>query len=192
MKFMRFLPLLVVALSAGCAKYEYDITRPPELSRHIGTKLDVVLQRDPLEYRLITVENRLVMRIYNPTDAPMTLLGDKSCVVDPSGQSHPLETQSMAPQSFLKLILPPMRPTIEHTGPTFGIGVGTQIGSGRQRAFGWDDFDAFDDEPRYFITYDNSSLYWDWKGESEIRLMLVLQQGEKTFTHDFGIARKKM
>jgi hypothetical protein len=189
---MRILALLVLAVSsAGCASYQYDITRPPELARHIGAGEDAVFQRDPVEYRLRSVESLLVMRVYNRTDTPLTLLGEKSFAVDPSGQSHPLQSQTAAPRSFIKLIIPPPRPQIEHRGPTFGVGVGTQVGSAQRHALGLDGFDDIDDGPRYFDVYDSDAMYWDWKGETEIRLTLVFQQDEQTFTQEFGIARKK-
>src|SRR5262245_50127092 len=113
MRRMRLnVPLLTLfgLLVGGCARYEYDVVRPDDLTGHVGTKEDVVFTRDPLEYRLRTADNRLVMRIYNPTDAPITLLGARSSVVDPDGQSHPLPSMTAAPESFIKLILPPLRP----------------------------------------------------------------------------------
>src|SRR4051795_790777 len=95
------LPIFVLTLVSGCTHYEYELTQPPELATHIGTKSDAVLARDPLEYRLLTYENVLVMRVFNHADAPVQLLGNQSTVVDPRGQSHPLRNQAIAPQSFL-------------------------------------------------------------------------------------------
>ncbi len=180
---------------AGCARYEYDIVRPPESARHIGAKADEVFTRDPLEYRLITVDNRLVMRIFNMTDT-IALNGPRSSVVDPDGQSRPLRTQTIAPHSFIKLIFPPLRPRIEHTGPSIGIGVGGVFGSARHRraALGYGDafYDDYYDEPRYFTVYDDDAYYWDWKGESQIRLMLVFERNEQPFEQEFVIAKTKM
>src|SRR4051794_18305945 len=112
---ITLLPLLLLAqmLIVGCAHYEYDVTRPEEFAGHIGTNTDHGFQRAPLEYRLRTVDNHLVMRIYNPTDTALTLLGQRSSAVDPDGQSHPLNTQTISPQSFIKVILPPIRPHLE-------------------------------------------------------------------------------
>src|SRR5678815_3269492 len=99
----RFLPLLMLSclLATGCARYEYDIVLPQDLTGHIGTKDDLVFTRDPLEYRLRTADNRLVIQIYNPTKEPITLLGDRSLVVDAGGQSHPLPSMTAAPESFI-------------------------------------------------------------------------------------------
>jgi hypothetical protein len=177
----------------GCAKYEYDITRPPEMAQHIGTQTDAVLKRDPLEYRWRTYENRLVLRIYNPTDVPITLLGQRSSAVDPEGQSHPLATQTMAPNSFIKLIIPPLRPRIQNTGPSFGIGVGTMIGSGRYRRPGVAPYPYHVHEPAYLTVYDDDAIYWDWNGSTTVRLTIVFQrQDSSTFEHEFVVARKKM
>src|SRR5205814_908677 len=79
-------------------------------ARHIGAKADQVVRVDPLEYRLRSYDNRLVLSIFNPTQDPITLAGDRSYVVDPKDQSHPLRSQTIAPNTFVRLILPPMRP----------------------------------------------------------------------------------
>src|SRR5688572_26779464 len=132
---MRSASIAIVALfvsitalgagAGGCARYEYDLVEPRELTRHIGGNVDQAVEIDPLTYRLRSVDNRLVIRVYNNTDDSIELLGDKSTVVDPNGQSHPLRSQSIAPRSFMKLILPPPRPQVyDRGGTTFGVGVG--------------------------------------------------------------------
>ena len=32
------LPSILLALTGGCARYEYDLVRPPDLSRHVGAR----------------------------------------------------------------------------------------------------------------------------------------------------------
>jgi hypothetical protein len=187
-------PLVVFCLT-GCARYEYDLVSPPDLARHIGGKADEVVPVDPLEYRLRSVESRLVMSIYNPTPDPITLAGDRSYVVAPDGQSHPIRSQTIAPQTYIKLILPPMRPGFYETGP--GIGVGLGIGYSRRgrygAGFGSPLYDPYFDEPRYFAYYDESDpTYWTWEGETDAKLHLVYQRGKDTFTHDFTFHRKKV
>jgi hypothetical protein len=187
--------LTTLFLLAGCAHYEYDLTSPPDLSRHIGTKSDEVIQRDPLEYRLRTAEDRLVMSIFNPTDDPITLLGDRSYVVAPSGQSHPLRNQTIAPHTFVKLILPPMHAYYRDTGPTFGIGFGLSSGYGYRGFRHYDPFfHGFYDYgyPRYISYYDPSdATYWNWEGETDVRLHLVFERDKKNFSQDFTFHRKK-
>ena len=189
LKFCSTLILLLV----GCARYEYDITRPTDLAMHVGTKSDAIAPLPPLEYRFRTVENRLVMSIYNTTDDPIQLIGERSSVVDPEGQSHPLRSQPIAPNSFIKQILPPYRPRIERSGPTFGIGIGTHVGHRHRRAYPYDAFDdPYYDEPRYFAVIEDNALYWSWSGEGQIRMMLVFARKDETFTHEFVIRRVKM
>jgi len=181
--------LLLLLLVVGCAKYEYDITHPPDFATHVGTKSDAVTNHEPLVYRWRTVDNRLVVRIYNQSDAPIELMGEKSTVVAPGGQSHPLRGQTIAPQSHAKLILPPPRPRVYNAGPTFGVGVGAQVDHRRRHH---PIHDPYWDEPRYLVVYDDDAIYWDWKGETDVRLTLVYQRGDETIRHDFTIHRKKM
>ncbi len=186
-----FIPLIVaLSLLSGCAHYEYDLTNPPDLARHIGGKSDEIVRVDPLEYRLRTYENRLVMSIFNPTPDPITLMGDRSYVVDPAGQSHPLRSQTIAPNTYVRLILPPMRPGYYESGGFSSIR-GRRFGG--YRAAGYDPF--FYDEPRYYTYYDESdNTYWTWEGESPVRLHLAYQRGgsREPFAHDFTFHRKKM
>jgi hypothetical protein len=195
----HFLPVPVIAalfVLSGCAQYEYDLIAPAELSRHIGPKDDQIVRRDPLEYRLRAVEDRLVMSIFNSTDDPITLLGDHSYVVAPSGQSHPLRSQTIAPHTFIKLILPPMRPFYQESGPTFGIGIGLSSGYGYR---GLRNYDPFDNDfydyasPRYFSYYDPGDVsYWNWEGESDARMHFVFERDKETFSQEFTFHRKKM
>ncbi len=190
MKRLRLLPLITLLLT-GCARYEYDLVSPPDLARHIGEKSDQVVRIDPLEYRLRSYDNRLVMSIFNPTPDPITLVGEKGYVVDPKDQSHPLRPQTIAPDTFIKLILPPMRPYYYDRSPTIGFGLG--FGYSRAR-YGYPFYDTFPyDEPRYVTYYDESdATYWNWEGETDAKLHLVYQRGSANFTHDFTFHRKKM
>ena len=188
---------VAVFLLGGCARYEHDLVAPPDLARHIGSNEDAVVADAPLEYRLRSVEGRLVMRVYNPTQDPITLLGEKSYVVDPNGQSHPLRGQTIAPDTFVRFILPPMRPGYYQSNPTIGIGLGVGFSRARfDRRFGPPFYDPFYDEPRYYTFYDESdTTYWNWEGETSVRVHLVYQRGGKggeTFAHDFTFKRRKM
>jgi hypothetical protein len=183
---LMFISLLVT----GCAKYEYDIVSPPDLQGHIGAKSDTTTTVDPLVYRWRTVDNRLVVRVFNPTQDPIELLGEKSTVVAPTGESHPLRGQTIAPQSHAKLILPPRRPRVYNSGPTFGVGVGMHA-DGRDRGYPY--YNDHLDEPRYLAVYDgDNALYWDWNGETEVRLTLVYQRNQESLRHEFVIRRRKM
>jgi hypothetical protein len=195
------LPLLVliVPIVAGCTTYEYQLVRPPELSRHIGRNVDQVVQVEPLEYRLRTADNRLVMRVFNPTEDPIELIGPKCSVVDPGGQSHPLRSGTMAPGSFIKLIFPPLRPRTydPYYGPTWhtGVGVGVRVDAhARRRAVpAQPPPPSAAARPVYLQVYDEGdTYYWDWKGGGEIRVLLVYRRGDTEFRHDFVFRRKKV
>jgi hypothetical protein len=186
----RFLIISSFLFLTGCASYDYRITEPANVAREIGTKSDEIFSIAPVEYRLRTVDSRLVMRIYNSSDAPITLLGERSTAVDPGGQSHPLETQTIAPNSFIKLILPPIRPRLEPSGPSIGIGFGTVIGT-RPTKHGVGVYRKEIYVPRYMRVYDNQAIYWDWNGESVVHLNLVYQVGAENFEQRFVVARFK-
>ncbi len=177
----RLIAVLALLLS-GCANYQYNLIAPAELARHVGEQ-PAVVPIEPLIYTLQSYDNRLVLQIQNPTDAPVTLRGDESAVVDPAGESHPLRSQTIAAGSFIKLILPPIRPRVEPSGPTIGFGIG--YGAGR----------AQDDPfftPRYFSVHESGAEYWDWDGESTVRMQLVFEQAGRTFRHSLQFNRVKM
>jgi hypothetical protein len=191
----RPLTLLLAALPllTGCATYEYDLLKPEQFATHIPRKSEVKVAIDPLDYRFVSYENHLIVRIINPTDEPIQLLGGQSSAVDPSGESHPLRTQTIAPETFIKLILPPPRPQFRDDGPYIGFGVGV-VGRAGHRGF-YDPFygSAFYDEPRYYTVYDESdNFYWDWNDESTARLLLTFQRGGEMFHHEFTFKRRKV
>ena len=101
--------------------------------QHIGTKSDTTFTIDPLEYRLRSYEDHLVIRVYNPTDDPIQLLGPQSTVVDPHSQSHALHGATIESHSFVKLILPPPLYAAPY-GPEFGFAAGAGHRSLRQRS----------------------------------------------------------
>lgn len=182
---------LLFALAGGCTSYEYDIVRPTELAKHVGSTDWVTVRQDPLEYRFFTSENRLVVQVYNRTADAVRLVGDRSVAVDPDGQSHPLKSQTIAAGTFVKLILPPMPNRVERSGPSFGIGVG--VGYGRTNRFGYDD-PYWADEPRYYSVVDpNDTSYWEWNGDKgEARLTLAFERDGKPFTHEFAFTRRRV
>lgn len=200
--------LVSLAGSAACARYEYDLVSPPDLARHVPSKgfAEATVERPEapaLRYEMTSYDNRLVLQVHNPGDAPVKLLGDQSTAVDPGGQSHPLRGQTIAPGSFVKLVLPPMPPQVVPSGPRFGIGIGGAFGSGRHYGRGYgpgygfgygSSFDPWYDTPRYYaISDEEGGLYWNWEGETPVRLTLVFQRGaEKAFTHEFTFKRRKV
>ena len=188
---------------AGCARYEFDVVGPPEFAQHVGTTEWGSAVREPIEYRFITVEGRLVVQVYNRAAGAIRLAGDRSVVVGPDGQSHPIQPQTIAPGSFVKLILPPLPPRLERTGPGVGFGVGIGLGSAGGRrsydALGYDGLGyggagGLYDEPRYYAVIDpNDGAVWPWDGEGEARLTLPFGAADgTTFTHEFRLGRRKV
>jgi hypothetical protein len=183
--------ILLIFSSTGC-RYEYDLVEPAKFAAHVGTHTDYLVAIDPLEYRLITVDSRLVLRAYNPTDAPIALLGDRSTVVDPTGQSHPLRNQTIAPHSFIKLILPPLRPQLEPAGPYIGISASY---SERHAMDQWGDLPGQPPgnwPPSYYVADGDDTLWWNWDGQTAVRLTLLFERKSGTFTNTFVFKRIKM
>lgn len=181
--------LLAVCLSAGCAHYEYDIVGPPDLRQHVGDQADLVFSRSPLVYRLRSYENHLVIRIQNPTPQPIQLLGGQSYIVDPKGQSHPLSMVTIAPQAFIKLILPPVPPEPVPTGPA--IGFGYMVADIESPALNplWTDRWI---RPAYAAA-GFADDYWTWEGEADVRASYTFRQGDQPpFTHAFVFHRRKV
>jgi len=186
---MRAIYILLVLSLTGCATYEFDIRQPPEFARHIGRKADESFTRDRLEYRLRSVDNHLVMRIFNTSNSPVQLVGSQSTVVDPTQQSRRLTGGTIAPGAFIKLILPPMLQQRGRAGPGITLGVGGGYSSNGGGGVGVGST-FYDDADRYDIT--DGGEAWDWDGETDIRLSLKYEQNGKTFTHLFTILRVKV
>lgn len=176
--------------AAGCAHYEYDVIRPEGMAGHVGNKQADIFTLDPLEYQLQTVDNRLVMLVYNHTDQAVQLIGGKSYVVSPNGESHPLRNVPIAPGSFIKLILPPLRPHAEHAGPSIGFGIGASSGGYHHSGVGVGVGTGVGGHDYY--VEDNGQEYWEWNDESDVRLNMTYEQNDHTFSHEFLLHRKKM
>ncbi|HEY8748106.1 MAG TPA: hypothetical protein VIM11_09035 [Tepidisphaeraceae bacterium] len=165
---------------SGCAQSAFDIAQPPQFAQQIERDRDTTLKLSPLEYRFRSVEDRLVLRVYNASSDPISLLGPDSYLVDPEGQSHPLLSQTIPPQSFIKLILPPLPPDRTPEGPSIAFGVsssGLGIDTGQsalERAAA----------PR------NNVDQWSWGIDQSVRLTFRFQRGsDPPFTHSFSLRR---
>lgn len=188
---VRILVLLALSLITGCAHYEYDIIQPPELARHVGEDRESTFALGPLLYGMQSYENHLVIRIRNPAAQPVELLGGRSYVVDPQGQSHPLDDQTIAPLSFIKLVLPPVEPEVAPAGPSigFGLGIGSAWGPGYDLSLNAPLFAR----PRYYAAADMESRFWKWEGESDVRLSLTFAYaGQGPITQQLVLHRRRM
>jgi len=205
--------LTLLLFVAGCAHYEFDLTHPPEMATHIGTQSDAVVDPAPMQYRMRADENHLVVRVLNPTEDPIRLVGDQSSVVDPSEQSHALRSGTIESHSFVQLVLPPEpyladagapemdyaisaaetnAPRVELTAyyghpycrPFYG-GAYFYGYRGYYPYYPW--FYGYGYWPRYYVYYDGGG--WDWKGGSDVRLALTFERNGKTFRDEFTFKR---
>ena len=199
---MRLMPLLFISFLVGCARYEFEVLEPPEFATRVGRKTGTAadIRREPLDYHMRAYEGRLVMNIFNTDDQPIELLGDQSFVVDPEGESHPLLTATIAPNSYIKLILPPLRPYYR-SEPRFGFGIGVGFshyhGPYPHRYYRGPGFRHYFDPlmpaPMYLSAYDTGSPFWAWEGQSTVRLRLTYRrQNDELFHHEFVIQRVKV
>jgi hypothetical protein len=185
-----FFLLTLLLFLVGCSHYEYNLLEPQDLAQHVGTDADARFTVDPLNYYLRSYEDRLVMRIENPTDGSIELLGDQSSVVSPDCQSHPLRAQSIAPKSYIKLIFPPLRP--RYWGPSLGIGMSGTFGRADWPHGPYPYRYPEDYGPYYFYVADDNAYYWDWEGAGPMRVNFIFQRGPDRLTQSFVFARVKM
>ena len=197
---IRYLAICCVSmLLVGCTNYNYIVTDSKHLSQRVSKDTQTTLKIDPVIYGMVVKENRLVLTIKNTLADPVELLGTKSTVVDEKGQSHPLRSQTIAPNAFVKLILPPLRPRFE-TAPSGGFMFGMHA---RRESSAVPDaaepkslrapVATHSAEPIYLDYFsDTDPYYWDFDGESEIRLLLTYQKADGTvWTDQFVIQRQK-
>jgi hypothetical protein len=186
---LRFLLFAVVALHiSGCAQYEYVITQPTESGGRV-TRQERAIDRAPLVYHLTDNSNRLRIRIENPTDDPIALLGEESYIITPDGQSQPLRTGTIAPHTWSGFTVPPLVREYRRSGVSFGIGVGTWGGDGG--GFGGAGYDPFYDD---FAYLPSDVPAWTWK-TGPVRLHLAFERQSEppeAFEHDWSIDRVKV
>ena len=173
-----------MAILAGCTSYNFQITKPENLAALISESPHE-LRTPNLTYRMQAMENRLVILAFNETDKTNRVMGDRSFVVDPNGASHPLRSQSIAPHSHVKLILPPLYPPFPQPYPRFEI----EFNSDGM-------YHSRNNEPtpvQYLGIYEESdSYYWKWDGQASIRLSITCQREDGTqFTDNFTITKVK-
>lgn len=171
----------------GCSTYQYRVVQPTTGAPPVASQ-SVSVHYDPLEYTLSRDHDRLVLQINNPTDDKIVLVGNRSFVVDPNGESHPMRDRVLAPRSFAKLALPPMPFTYAYPDYfAYGPGWGWFYAGSWYDPFwgpGW-----WGPPP---LTYRQvlTSYDWHWK-EGPARLRLMYDHGGKTFEHDFEFVREK-
>lgn len=177
--------MLIVGL-AGCARYQYTLIEPLPAGQIVPTTQPLTVATAPLEYRFGQTDDRLSVRISNPTEGPVYLLGSRSYVVDTLGQSHPIYSQTIAPHSYINLLIPPERPTY-FVSPYYAGGYAYPY-----YAWEWDYGFMPPPPPTYVEVADLNPYYWEWNGPGQFRLLLVYRRGLNIFENRFAFVRRKL
>jgi hypothetical protein len=178
----------------GCARFEYRLAEPAQSAQTI-TGQETRLEWPPADYRLKERHPMLVMTILNPSTQPLLMIGPRSYVVDPRGETHPIQGGTIAPRSYIGMVFPPQPPEYRAM-PTFGFGMGYGWGSPYGgtpygTAFGFP-YDPFYAPGPLDITPVNLPHFWDWR-TGVVRLHLAYaQQGTNTVEHDFVFERRRV
>jgi len=191
-------PLAVLALAwlaTGCAQYQYSLLQPSAFGGPISADDQRVFTLDPLRYTVAATDDRLSIRVENPTADTIRLLGPESSVVDPAGRSHPLIDQTIAPRSYVVVVLPPLRPWFGATDYVEESGIGTEdygnLSPNERQAYGagLTGSGPHGGDPGY----DRSSpVYWDWPGPGDARIHLAYRRADGSrFEHDLAVRRSK-
>lgn len=179
-------PALLVLLTsalcavAGCANYRYDVVTESGSVAAVAKDRDLVVPAAPANLRLRQVESRCVLILENPTTQPITLDGAGSTIVDPRGESRAILSQSIAPGSFVKFVLPPYdeRPRIN---PGFQFGIGVMV-----------DASPVDTRPAHRLQINGPKQeFWTWDGEGEIKIMFSLRQEQDHVRRQLVLRRSK-
>jgi hypothetical protein len=176
----------VACCLTGCASYEYRVLLPPTGAPAVRDQ-PVTVHYEPLDYRLSKYHDRLEMQITNPTEDKMMLLGNRSFVVDPKGESHSIRDRVLGPHSFTKLLLPPVPFTYaypEYWGPGWGYWGWYDPYWGPWYGPGW-----WGPPP---VTYRQVLTVYDWEWKKgTARLHVTYERGTNTFEHEFEIVREE-
>ena len=173
----------VLMLASGCRSFDYRVVEPAGNAGMVEGQ-PVSVHYEPLDYELRRLHGRLAMKIWNRTKERIILKGEKSYVIDPKGESHPLVGSALGPGSYLNLLFPPKAATVQITGGTGGWAWAPGYRGG-----------FVGSEPVFYAppvtTYEFQTAY-DWKWETGIaRIRLSYEQGGKTYEHNFEIVRER-
>ncbi len=191
--FILSLALVGMAAVCGCAHYEYRLVQPAASAQRIGEET-VTVSCPPLEYRFARRDDHVAVRVDNPTENTVTLEADKSCVVDPQTESHPLHGAAIAPHSYLRMLLPPAPLTFT----TYGYAPYPWFSP--YGYYGWGGYAPYPFWPYYnepiIAPYSYSyrlvtPYHWDWK-EGEVQLHLSYQSAGTNFVHTFDFLRQRV
>lgn len=179
---------LVMALT-GCAHYQYSLLQPGNAPQVAG-KQPLRVDYPPLLYQMAERSDRLAIQINNSTDTQVTLLGNRSYIVTPRGETRPVAGAVIAPHSFIGIVLPPA-PIVYRAYPSFAWGLG--FGYPFYWGPGYADWGIYGAPGYYGPTdyYVSPANNWEWK-EGNVRMLLHYQQTTNTFDHQFLFNRAEV
>lgn len=185
---------------SGCVSYQYRVVQPALGAPPVRAE-PVTIHNDPLDYQLYHYRDRLAMHVTNPTEDRITLLGNRSFIVDPNGESHPIRDRVLAPHSFTQFLLPPIPfsyayPDYWAYGPGWGWGwygpwygwYGPGWWGPGWWGPGWWGPGWWGPPP---VSYAEVVTHYDWTWKTgPARLKLSYDRAGKVFEHDWEIVRE--
>lgn len=185
--------ILVFACLAltSCAKYQFHIVEPAAHAQLVERKHAAEFAIDPLNYQLQEIDKYLAIRIENPTDEPITILSERSYVVDPEGETHALRGGTIAPRSFVTFTLPPV-PYYREAEPHFSVGFGVGTSYNVRQYHGGHHYH----HSYFYSNYWGPSWYaepysWRWKS-GPVRMSVVGETSNGRFEHNFLFERVRV
>ena len=186
---LTFLAVTSALFLCGCKHYDYYLVEPAQYAQRIG-KVPVTIRYAPMDYTLVRSRHRIHMDVANPSDAPVSLLADKSYVVDPYGRSHPVHGTVIAPHSFIPMSFP-TPPLVYQVYPAYPYpyygfyGPGWGWGRPFHHPFFYDDWFFYGPPPPISYSVEVPTPYnWPWP-EGRVNLHLSYDQTGKPFDHHF-------
>ncbi len=185
----RRLALYAAVLTAlitftGCAVYQFRLAEPVEHAATIDQE-GMTFDLDPLHYHLYEHGSRLGLRISNPGSEPITLLGERSYLIDPEGETRAILGGTIGPHSYITEVLPPQVEAIR-SGPRFGVGIGVGTGYSRIGVGGY--HSSFD---RYPSSVRQTLPIWRWN-TGAVRLHLIYELADDRFAHELLVERERV
>jgi hypothetical protein len=170
------LSLMMNILIGGCAPVGFEANlegggAPVE----VGDSQDTVIAAQPVQFRMRTVESRLVVWIENVSDEPVELLGDNSSVIDPGGESHVIAGQTILPGAPVKMVLPPM--SLGESQPAGPLPVGSY------------DRPGFISVPGSDGAGDPYEQHWQWDSGLDVEVSLSFEQAGHPFQRHLSLRK---
>jgi len=194
---IRFAFLLTGLLAAGCKEFEYRIVQPPQFAQVIPKDKTLIVPYDPLEYRISRQDDYLVLQLSNPTSDPIRLAENRSYLITPQGETHPVRGQFIGPHSFIRMTLPGLPPSLNVYGytPFYGGFYANRFYPG-YGSFPYYSYYYAPYGPPFYMPYTYSyqmvtPYNWAWEA-GDARLHLGFDRAGKEFDHEFLFTKQRV